>query len=193
VPKESRHGLLNENADWALDVLDAVGRLRQAYRDRSLRDMEENARLLKGLLRDEASKQALDDELSTRRLDPSTLQNDTLVRREQALGQLFGYSRREVKGYVRRARAAFRTGPRAAEIASADILREYLARLHDEMTAAMSAGGGWRARRRRARQATSTAEDRLFGIGALVANVTQRRQFNLSYLLAATVLGEGDT
>ena len=188
--RRAQRALLNEQGDWVVDVLDAVASLRQAYRDRSRPDIDDSARQLRSLLRDEESRAALDEELKARRVFEPILHDEGLIRREASLGESFGYSRKEVLRYVRRARAAIAGGVAIPDIADTEQLLAQLQQLHDQAASTMSARGGWWARRRNAQRASSVAQDRLFAVGALVADVARRTLFDLSYSLAVVMLAE---
>lgn len=183
-------GLLNENSEWVADVLDSVNRLRQAYRAASSEEMEQCARELRSLLRDKSNGLALDRELKSRRVLARTLDDKVLLEREARLAERFGYSRRELKRFVGRARIAVADERVLPEIASMQQLVEHLDRLHGEAIAAMTANSRWWERRRKVRQASSSAQGRLFAVGAIVADASSRILFDLSYALAVAALHE---
>jgi hypothetical protein len=123
----------------------------------------------------------------------ASLDNQDLVERETALGGYFGYTRREVKSYVRRARGGLTANGREPDIADTQQLVEHLERLHTTAASAMAGDVGWWKRRRDVRRACSRAQDGLFAIGVLVADAARRPLFDLSYSLAVMTLREDET
>jgi hypothetical protein len=115
---------------------------------------------------------------------PGALNYSNLVKREAELGRHFGYSPREVRGYVRRARAALASQEEAHDIANTDELARHLERLHEEITRGVSTEGRIWSRWRSARRAREEAEDRLFAVGVLVADSARRVLYDLSYAIA---------
>lgn len=182
-------GLSNGHRSWAVDVLAAVKDLRQAYKGDSQENIDRRLRELRSLLRDDRIEAALNNELRTRKLI-LVASGEDLIEQEAALGDAFGYSSREVKRYIRRARAvqdAGRTGP---EIMNTLQLTEYLQETHETTIAALTQNVGWLKRRREARRARSRAQDRLFAVGVLVADAARRSLFDFSYSLAVMALAE---
>jgi hypothetical protein len=192
VREKRRYGLANENGAWVDDVLDVVKGLRLAYRDASRSDMERHARELRSLLSVKTSSAALDKELERRRIVTAAFDNKALIQREVELAESFGYSRGEAKEYVRRARAAVAAGAPVPDVATTAQLLEHLERLHSDAVRDIDANVHlWERRRRReTKRASSAAQDRLFGIGVLVADAARRVLFDLSYALAVTALPE---
>jgi len=148
-------------------------------------------RELLSLLCSSESRHALDQELMTRRWKVTALADDDLIEREAALGEDFGYDRREVLGNVRRARELIATGEHPPDIADTTQLVGYLEWLHEQTMSALGEKWPWWSRRRNARRVCSVAEKRLFGIGVLVADAGRRTLFDLSYMLAVSALREG--
>jgi hypothetical protein len=185
-------GLMNENAAWVSGILEAIKALRLAYRDKSFADAETRIRELLALLRASDTRLALDAELQTRRIWPRALDDPELVRQEAALGNVFGYSSRQVEDYVRRAKKALAAGGDIPDISTSLKLEELLGQLHD-LAMHHPADGGWWERRKRERTARRAADGRLFAVGAVIANTAQRSLFDLSYSLAVLMLAEADT
>lgn len=152
--------------------------------------MDRRFRELLSLLCDSESRDALDRELTRRRWVVTTLEDDDLVARETALGEDFGYKRREVLENVRRAREAIAKGERPPDIADTMQLARHLKWLHQQATNALSDDWPLWSRRRNRRRVTAVAEERLFGVGVLVADACLRTLFDLSYMLAVTTLRE---
>jgi hypothetical protein len=183
---------LNGNGVWVVDVLTLVKQLRHAYREAAGAEMERRVRELLSLLRDEECRIALDQELKGRRWSVTTLDDQNLVVGEAELGEKFGYTRREIKGYIRRVRAAVASGEHPQEIANTKRLAELLEWLHGQVKNSLSEDWPWWSRRRKVHRVCSVAEERLFGVGVLVANTAQRTHFDLSYILAVMTLREND-
>ncbi|HUB98459.1 MAG TPA: hypothetical protein VMS11_01405 [Solirubrobacterales bacterium] len=133
---------------------------------------------------------AIDRELQARRLVPAKLEKEGLIADEVKLAESFGYSPREVKRYLRRARNVISAGV-TVDIPTAADLAEHFEAIHgsavDEIE---SDDGGWIKRRRRDRKARREAQDALFAVGTLVADIAARALFDLSYALAVMTLSE---
>ncbi|MFL6161792.1 MAG: hypothetical protein ACJ74U_06145 [Jatrophihabitantaceae bacterium] len=181
--------LPNVNRSWAVEVLAAVKDLRQAYKESSQDIIDQRLRELRSLLRDDRSQAALDNELRTRKLVPVESGKD-LIEREAALGDAFGYSPREVKRYIRRARATQEAGYTGPEIANTLQLTGYLQETHAATILAITQNVGGLKGRREVRRARSRAQDRLFVVGVLVADAVRRSLFDFSYSLAVMALAE---
>jgi hypothetical protein len=184
---------LGENREWVVPVLESLKKLLQAYREAAPEDMKQRDLDLRSLLGDEKSVRALDRELMAGRWQEGLLHDRILVAREVELCEKFGYSRREVMSYVRRARAAAASGKPHPEIENTIQLVEQLKSLCDQTTHGLSEPLPWLKRWRKERKIRSMAEERLFGIGALIADAAQRTNFDLSYSLAAMTLRQDDT
>jgi hypothetical protein len=196
VTTRASPALLNENGKWVLRVLDSVKKLRRAYREAAPEDTDDLKKRdleLRSLLRDEESRCALDQELKARRFRRDSLDNRAMVEREVALCEKFGYTRREVMRYVSRARTAAASGKPHQEIENTMQLVEHIKLLCDQTIHEFSGHWPWWSRARNVKRIRSMAEDRLFGIGALVADVAQRSNFELSYTLAAITLSRDET
>lgn len=192
VGRRASSVLLNKNRDWVVLVLDSVKELRRAYREAGLDDMKQCDLDLRSLLSDEECSRALDQQLRNRGWRPRSLDDQTLVAREVELCEKFGYTRREVMQYVRQARTAVARGKPHLEIENTEQLVEHLKLLCDQTTHELSRDWSLWSRRRNVHRIRSRAEERLFGIGALVADAARRTNFDLSYVLAAVSLHQGD-
>jgi hypothetical protein len=177
---------MNENATWAVGVLDAIRALRNASEPENAHCLRE----LLSLLRSSEIADALDKELEMRRLRPAALEDDELVRRELVLAGTFGFSEREATRYVRMARKATKTGEQLPEIASTAQLIQQIERLGTP--SGISAQGIF-ARGRNRRKIRQAAEGRLFAVGTVIANTVRRNLFDLSYCLAVLILSEVET
>lgn len=174
-------------------MLDSVKKLRRAYREAApddTDDLKERDLELRSLLRE--SRRALDEELKARRWRMDSLDDRTMVEREVELCEKFGYTRREVMRYVDRARTAAASGKPHQEIENTMQLIEHIKLLYDQTTHELSGHWPWWSRRRNVQRIRSMAEERLFGVGALVADAAQRTNFDLSYALAAITLRQDD-
>jgi hypothetical protein len=190
VARSNPTALPNENSVWASDVLVAIKALRHAYRQVSDVDMDRCSRELLALVRNHDARVALDRELATRNVRPSVLGDKALIEQEARLGDTFGYSHREVLRYVQRARGVVDAGMTTPNIATSAQLVEYLERLHAAVAEVMAEELGWLARRRKTRAACRTAQERLFSVGAIIANASFRNLFDFSYTIAVGTLAQ---
>lgn len=173
-------------------MLESLKKLLQAYREAAPEDMKQSDLELRSLLRDEKTSRALDRELMSGRWQEALLHDRILVAREVELCEKFGYSRREVMTYVRRARTAAASAKPHQEIENTMQLREQLRSLCDQTRHDLSEPLPRLSRWRKERRIRSMAVERLFGIGALIADAAQRANFDLSYSLAAISLRRDD-
>jgi hypothetical protein len=183
----------NENRTFAMPVLRLVATLKEGYESGpdELHKCEETVVRIKGLLRTEDARRALQEllaEQAGQRAVPVIGGSDEALAEEAELARLFGYSRKDIKRYLRKAREEPRPAEELVRIADVEDLARHLDALHARVTEAMTTSGSPIARWRRRRSGLHDARDSLFCIGAIVADTMVRSLFRLSYSLAVAGL-----
>lgn len=195
VARRSNAPMPNENRRYVEPVLGRVTRLRHAYSRATPDNMaacDEALGELISLLRDPPAARAIDAELARRPASSELadiVRDRVLVKREAELARSFGFKPRDVKKYVKRARATA-DSPRLPDIGSVADLIDLITAVHGDLRDAMTAAAqGWPWKNWFAlRSARDEADARVFAIGAIVADTMRRALFDLSYALGVSGL-----
>lgn len=187
--------LPNENREFVLGVLEEVKALKEAYEsapatmdrcDQLVASIygrlktDEVARAFNPLLRDEYQRVLADALVNVPRSD---------LEDEIELAQDFGYSGKDVKRYVRRARPAARPANGRSIATTDDLVRE-LEALHSQAKRDLFAvtGPPWK-RWSALRHARAAAQYRLYCVGTIVADGMVSDLFETSYAIGTSGLG----
>lgn len=176
--------LENEHHIVLRPVLARLERLRQAYgslhRDSPAASSEALRQAL-AALRDPRVRHALDPLLEREQNARPLAAPKSVIEREAELGELFGFSAREMKSHIRAV-----AGGQAQTIRNISDLQRLLRENHDAALAEIDAAQNlsWLKRRRALRVARDRAETGVYRAGSIVADGLHRELFPHSYAFA---------
>jgi hypothetical protein len=185
----------NENSQSVDTVLRFVKELRLGYESApdGIENCDQIVTRIRGLLRNEEVRRILNAMLAEQgETRPGlVLEQGDWLEEEAKLGSVFGYSPSEVKRYVRRIRKEAGLATLRVEISNVEDLIRQLEALHAQTKQGMAPTGSWFSRWRALRRVRRQAQDRLFYIGAIIADTMKSNLFNLSYTVALVGLSQG--
>lgn len=178
-----------------MPLLADIGKLKQAYESAPVNmDLcEDLVRAIAGRLKRQSVRDALasllKDEDSRDWAWPAHKVSESDLKDEIKLADDFGYSAREVKRYVERARRERSPGTRPGIATTEDLVRE-LKRIHEQTRQDMGAAGSGLKRWRAIRRARTNAHYGLYCVGVIIADGMTRNLFETSYIVGTSGLSK---
>jgi hypothetical protein len=197
VPRRSIHGpIRNENRTAIIPLLDDIKELKQSYKSapESIDRCDDLIRKILGRLKRKGVRDAFDtllnDENSQKRAWPGVEISKADLKDEIKLASDFGYSAREVKRYVERARREGASKARFGIAATEDLMRE-LKQIHERARQDMGKPGSRIERWRTIRRAREDAKYQLYCVGVIIADGMTSDLFGTSYSVGTSGLAKG--